>query len=891
MFTRDAALLLSYFGSSTDVTMKSNSQSIRKSFLKHGLVLMVGIFLSTTLLAAENLRQSVSLNRDWKFQLGDIGGAETRAFGDEKWDGVNLPHSFSLPYFAADRFYVGYGWYRKHFNVSSKWSGKRIHLEFDGVFQVAEVFVNGERIGEHQGGYTGFTMDITDAVKEGDNVVAIRVNNIWNPRLAPRAGEHTFSGGIYRDVRLVVTASVHVAWYGTFVTTPQVSTESGTVNVQTEVVNDSNAAKSIMVKTAIVDAKGKTVAQMESTQTVAANATNVFNQTSSPISHPKLWSPEQPNLYSVKTVLMENKKPVDDYTSPLGFRWFKFTSDQGFFLNGEHRYFKGANVHQDHAGWGDAVADSGFFRDVKLVKGAGFDFIRGSHYPHAPAFSDACDKLGILFWSENCFWGTGGFKSPWGRSAYPTDSADEADFEASVKASLRDMIRIHRNHPSIIVWSMDNEVFFSSASVMPKVRRFLKDLVAYSHELDSTRPVGIGGAQRGDIDRLGDVAGYNGDGARLFANPGIPNVVTEYGSTMVDRPGKYAPGWGDLPSTPGADKNQTGSWRLPWRSGEVLWCAFDHGSLAGRRFGSMGMIDYFRLPKRQWYWYRNEYLHIPPPAWPSNGVPTALRLTADKTALESVDGTDDAQLVVTVVDKDGKPLNDCPPVTLTVESGPGEFPTGSSITFAPDSDIAIRDGQAAMEFRSYYSGKTVIRATSPGLKDATIRIASRGEPQFVVGRTPPVKSRPYVRFSEGGTANSPIVFGRDNPSRASSEAPGHSARLANDGNPTTFWQANGHDSAWLQVDLERLLSVSRTKLVFPHSRKWRYQIEISDDGESNWKMLTDQSHTDVVDAERIDAAAGTSVSGRFVRVTIFESIDEQPASLSEIEIYGTQRAP
>ena len=153
---------------------------------------------------------------------------------------------------------------------------------------------------------------------------------------------------------------------------------------------------------------------MESTQTIAADATNVFDQTSAPIANPKLWSPEHPNLYSVKTVVLDGGKPVDDYTSPLGFRWFKFTADQGFFLNGEHYYFKGANVHQDHAGWGDAVADSGFFRDVKLMKDAGFDFIRGSHYPHAPAFAAACDQIGMLFWSENCFWGTGGFRSPCG---------------------------------------------------------------------------------------------------------------------------------------------------------------------------------------------------------------------------------------------------------------------------------------------------------------------------------------------------------------------------------------------------------------------------------------------------------------------------------------------
>jgi beta-galactosidase len=700
-----------------------------------------------------DLRKTINLNSQWTFHLGDVSGAEATTFDDSTWENANLPHSFSMPYFAADRFYVGYGWYRKHFDVPATWKDKRINLEFDGVFQVTELFINGRRVGEHKGGYTGFTFDITDFIRTGNNILAVRVNNNWDARLAPRAGEHTFSGGIYRNVSLVVTAPVHVAWYGTFVTTPQVSKESATVNVKTEVVNNTKVAKSVTVKTYIEDANGIIAANMESTKTIAADATGIFDQNSTPVTNPKLWSPEHPNLYSVKTVVLDDSKPVDNYTSPLGFRWFKFTADEGFFLNGEHYYFKGANVHQDHAGWGDAIVDSGFFRDVKLIKDAGFDFIRGSHYPHAPAFSKACDELGMLFWSENCFWGTTGFRSPWASSAYPTDTADEAEFEASVKANLRDMIRIHCNHPSIIVWSMDNEVFFSDRRVMSKVQTFLKELVAYTHELDSTRPAGIGGCQVGNIDKLGDVAGYNGDGARRFANPGIPSVVTEYGSTMTDRPGKYEPGWGDLPGTPGADRNVEGSWRLPWRSGEVIWCGFDHGSLAGRRFGAMGIVDYFRLPKRQWYWYRNEYMHIPPPEWPVEGVPAALKLTADKTTLKSVNGMDDTQIIVTVVDKDGKAISNCPPVTLTIESGPGEFPTGPSITFSPDSDITIRDGQAAMEFRPYYSGKTTIRATSPGLKDATIEITSLGEPKYIAGKTPPVKPRPYVRFTETNTIN------------------------------------------------------------------------------------------------------------------------------------------
>ena len=845
--------------------------------------------VQTTFEVSSTLRQSININREWRFQLGDVAQADAASFDDSGWRAENLPHSFSMPYFAADRFYAGYGWYRKHFEAPAEWLGKRVSLEFDGVFQVAEVFVNGLRIGEHKGGYTGFSFDITAAVKTGDNVVAVRVNNNWDARIAPRGGEHVFSGGIYRNVRLVVTSPLHVTWYGTFVTTPQVSGESGTVNVKTEVVNNSGTTKRTTVRTRILDADGKTIAQMESRQTIAMGAVNVFDQTSAPIANPKLWSPEHPNMYSVKTVVLDDGNPVDDYLSPLGFRWFKWTADQGFFLNGEHYYFKGANVHQDHAGWGDAVAESGLFRDVNMMKVAGFDFIRGSHYPHAPAFSRACDELGILFWSENCFWGCGGFKDDgfWPSSAYPVNVADEADFESSVKASLRDMIRIHHNHPSIVIWSMSDEPYFSDASVMPKLRTFLKELVAYSHELDPTRPAAIGGCQRGDIDKLGDVAGYEGDGARLFPNPGIPNVVIEYGSPLTDRPGMYDPCWGDLPLTPGADKNVMGSWRLPWRSGELIWCGFDHGSMAGH-FGDQGVADYFRLPKRQWYWYRNEYRHILPPAWPENGIPASLKLTADKTTLKSVDGTDDAQIIVTVVDKDGKAISNCPPVTLTIESGPGEFPTGPSITFAPDSDIVIRDGMAAMEFRSYYGGKTVIRATSPGLKDATIEITSLGEPKFIPGKTASVEPRPYVHFTSESTTGTLIAYGLNNPTRASSEAPGHSGRMANDGNPATFWQAvPGDTNPWLQINLERIVTVSKTKLIFPTEGNWRYQIEISNDGETNWKLIADQRQTTDTVRERTDLAQNPLPYGRYLRVTIIASPSGESPALAEVEVMGT----
>lgn len=228
-------------------------------------------------LRASALRESVSFNREWVFRLGDMPGAETKGFDDASWERIGLPHSFSMPYFAATSgFYVGYGWYRKHFEVPAEWQGKRLFLEFDGAFQEAEVFVNGRKVGTHQGGYTGFQIEFTEAARAGDNVVAVRVNNHWNPRLAPRAGEHQFSGGLYRDVRLVATDPLHVTWYGTAITTPTVSTLSGTVKVTTEVINQSAVEKRCTLRTEILDSAGVLVTSMTSTAAIAAGQTRAI---------------------------------------------------------------------------------------------------------------------------------------------------------------------------------------------------------------------------------------------------------------------------------------------------------------------------------------------------------------------------------------------------------------------------------------------------------------------------------------------------------------------------------------------------------------------------------------------------------------------------------------
>ncbi|MDI9875066.1 glycoside hydrolase family 2 protein [Flectobacillus rivi] len=832
-------------------------------------------------LNAQSVRSKININREWKFFLGDTTQAEKTAFSDKAWKNINLPHNFSLPYYQEARWYVGFGWYRKHITMPASWKNKNVSLEFEGAFREAEVFVNGTLVGTHASGYTGFTFDITKALKVGDNTIAVRLSNHWSPRIAPRNGDHNFTGGIYRDVSLIVTNPTHVTWYGTFVKTPKVSAKEGLVSVSTEVANKNNSPKKITLRTSVLDPTGKVVDTFSSNQTIPANGVVTFEQTGNSIPQPKLWHPTHPFMYKLVSKLYENGKVLlDQYETPFGFRWVEWTADKGFFLNGEHYYFKGANVHQDHAGWASAVTNTGFYRDVQLIKDAGFDFIRGSHYPHDPAFADACDKLGMLFWSENNFWGVGGAtgEGGWfqGPGTYPYYDEDSKPFGESLKTSLREMIRVNRNHPSIITWSMCNEPFFTHQSTMPKVRELLKELVAYSHELDPTRAAAIGGSQRGEIDKLGDIAGYNGDGARLFIKPGVASVVSEYGSVIDFRPGKYDAGWGDMESQP----------QFEWRSGQAIWSGFDYGTHAGQ-LGQMGIIDYQRIPKNKWYWYRKAYRGIEPPAPTVAGTPAKLKLSADKTVIQQADGTDDVHLLVTVLDAQGRELSNSPEVTLSLVSGPGEFPGGSSITFSNQSNIAIRDGKAAIEFRSHYAGTSVIKASASGLEDAFITIVSKNAPAFLASTTPKITERPYVKYDDivpaerKGKVN--LVFNR--PTRVSSEEANHTGRYVNDGSLQTYWKAKTTtQDTWLQIDLENTYKLTEIKVAFPQDGIINYSVEISNDG-INWKTISTHN-TEVQKETLLTHTFKEPTKAGLIRIKFDRRNTISLIGLSEFEVYG-----
>jgi len=593
------------------------------------------------------------------------------------------------------------------------------------------------------------------------------------------------------------------------------------------------------------------VSTISTTDTILKNSVKTITQFLPGITNPMLWSPSTPSLHKAVTTISVGGSDVDSYETSFGVRWFTWTSDQGFFLNGDHFYLLGANVHQDHAGWGDGVTNAAIKRDVQLMKDAGFNCIRGSHYPHDPAFSQACDEIGMIFFSENVFWGMGGGSgdmNSWGTpssSCYPPNLADQPYFNQSVLSQLKDEIRVHRNRASIAAWSMCNEAFFTDASTMTGMKNLLNTATDSAKVWDPSRAVAIGGAQRGGVDQLGKgaIAFYNGDGASLYTNPGVPNMVSEYGVAFTARPGTFIPGWGDL---------SNGYVRPAWRSGQVIWCGFDHGTVGGEGLAITGIVDYFRLPKRYYYWYREAYAKGDPnpvePVWPTAGTPAKLKLLSSSNVITSTDGTDDVQLIATVFDANGNHISNNVPVKLSIVSGPGAFPTGTSIDFAAPStadasDIAIRDGQCAIEFRSYYAGTTVIKATSPGLAADSIVITTQGIPVYQEGVTPKTEEHPYHRYQY--KAPDPIVSDlllvKNRPVQVSSTLAGTNKANVNDDSFTTIWQpAVGDTAKWCILSTEAVYCINRIQIEFPTADAYRYTIEVSGDGNS-WTKVIDQS--------------------------------------------------
>lgn len=419
--------------------------------------------------AAPRVEQTI--NRDWTFQYfpaekPDLAPAAP-GFDDARWPAVAVPHTWSTYETTRDLhpfirnpserddayWWYGWGWYRKKFTISTDYAGQLVAAEFDGVQKYAKIYLNGTLIAEHKGGYTSFSVDLTPHLKFGaENVLAVQVSNRRDDPFGvippSTAGNFDVYGGIYRDVRLVIRDRLHVPFQGsadheggTFVTTPTVSAERGTVRVRTWVQNAFSQPRAATLVTTVRDAENKIVLTATTRETLSPGALHEFDQALGIVERPKLWSPDTPYLYTVTTEVRDGDRIADTYASPLGFRWFTWNkAERRLYLNGQKTLLRGINRHQEFPWLGDAMPKWMHRQDLEDIRyGMGLNFQRTAHYPQDPMVYALCDRLGFMLIEE-------------------APNIKDIKFSRDVQQQhVIEMIRRDRNHPSILFWSMGNE--------------------------------------------------------------------------------------------------------------------------------------------------------------------------------------------------------------------------------------------------------------------------------------------------------------------------------------------------------------------------------------------------------------------------------------------------
>ena len=419
-------------------------------------------------------------DNNWKFLLGDTIAASEKDFNDGNWRSLDLPHDWSIegkidpknPTGGSGGYFpAGIGWYRKTFSVPKDLNGKKVSIYFEGVYMNSEVFVNGKSLGIYPYGYSSFDYDLTPYLDFGhENVIAVRVDN------SQQLNCRWYSGsGIYRHVWLMVTDPVHVAQWGISISTPVVTPENATVQVKTLIKNETASPQSIVLETLLFDENSKGAGDNETNVELSANSEKEVLQTII-VPAPLLWSPETPHLYEVRIKVLRENQILDDTKTNFGIRSIKFTAENGFQLNGKTVKINGGCVHHDNGCLGAAAFDRAEERRVELLKAAGFNAVRTSHNPPSEAFLNACDKLGLMVIDE-AFDGWKANKNPYDYGVY-FDKWWTRDLDAMV---LRD-----RNHPSIIMWSIGNEIYERKEPVAVEIANMMTNEIK---TLDTTRPI------------------------------------------------------------------------------------------------------------------------------------------------------------------------------------------------------------------------------------------------------------------------------------------------------------------------------------------------------------------------------------------------------------------
>ncbi|MBB4802206.1 beta-galactosidase [Flavobacterium nitrogenifigens] len=612
------------------------------------ITLAFAILLSVSIFAQKQARIVEDFNKNWNFKLGDYPEAINANFNASDWRTLQLPHDWSIEgAFDKDAktkqaqgfLPAGKGWYRKTFTIPASWKSKTISIEFDGVFKNSEVFINGKSLGIRPNGYISFGYDLSPYLNFGQaNIIAVKVDNDAQPNSRWYTGS-----GIYRNVRLVTSEKLHVGKWGTFVTTPEVSTKKSKVHLEVTIDNDNDTAREFTLVTSILDAKNKEVANKISIEKISAKTfeTKVHNLD---VLKVQLWNTENPYLYKVVTKIYEKSVLVDNYETPLGFRYFNFDSEKGFSLNGIPTKIYGVCLHHDNGALGAVENIHAVRRKLTLMKEMGVNAIRMSHNPHSLEMMQLCDEMGFIVQDEAF--------DVWKKKKVTNDY--HKDWDAWHKQDLVDFIKRDRNHPSVMMWSIGNEIREQFDSTGIAITRELSKIVK---SLDVTRPVTSALTenvieknfiyQSGALDLLGfnykheDYKDFPAKfkGQKILASESVSALETRghYDQSDVIKawPTKYgAPFDGNADWTVSAYDQVKSYWGATheenWKTiksqdfmaGTFIWTGFDYIGEPDpypypARSSYFGIVDLAGLPKDVYYMYQSEWskktvLHILP---------------------------------------------------------------------------------------------------------------------------------------------------------------------------------------------------------------------------------------------------------------------------------------
>jgi beta-galactosidase len=520
------------------------------------------------------LKRNNLFDFDWRFHRGGAIGAETPGFDDSKWRVIDIPHDWSIEDLPGTNspFNIdaisqvsggfttgGTGWYRKTFSIPGELNGKQFNIIFEGVYMNAEVWLNGEYLGNHPYGFTSFWFDISGKIKfDKENVLAVKVKN---------EGENSrwYSGsGIYRHVWLNVVSPVHVATWGTSITTPEITAKEAIINIKTSLENQSQKVSKITLVTKILNTAGQEQSEASTEKTIDPGKTLEVLQEIK-LTNPALWSTDSPVLYKALSEIHESESLIDQVATEFGIRSISFDAVNGFRLNGKSLKLKGGCVHHDNGILGSKAYDRAEERRVQLLKSSGYNAIRTSHNPPSPAFLDACDHSGILIIDESF--------DMWKDEKNPFDY--HLFFNEWWKKDIESMVLRDRNHPSVILWSIGNEI----------PDRLAKELADFTRSLDPTRQVtsavnNLSPAMDPYFAAL-DVAGYN------YASGGDHNQKNLYEEDHNRLPQRVMVGTESYPL------ESFGSWMdvvdHPYVIGDFVWTAYDYIGEA-----SIGWRGYFQ---------------------------------------------------------------------------------------------------------------------------------------------------------------------------------------------------------------------------------------------------------------------------------------------------------